>query len=191
MANMDVALGWHVIRRFGSELFWHNGQTRGFKSFIGFDKEKKRGIVILSNGGNPVDDIALHALNTNYKLQSFKYPWVVKDTIFATLISKNVCSAIDLYNTLKQEQNQQYLFNEFQLASVATELLQVQKHFEAIEILKLNVNQYPKSWKALNNLGEAYRTDGNEKLAIEAYEKAIALNPENVDGIENLKKMKM
>lgn len=190
MANIDVALGWHTLNRYGTQILWHNGQTAGFKSFIGLDKDKKRGIVVLSNGGNTIDDIALHALNTNYKLQSFKYPWVVKDTISKTVNNKGADVAVQLYYTVKKAQKPNYIFNELQLASVATELMQAKKTKEAIAILKLNTEEYPKSRRVFNSLGDAYTVDGNGKLAIEAYEKSIELNAENAKGIENLRKLK-
>lgn len=45
----DVALGWHYIERNGLKLIWHNGATAGSTSFIGFDKEKQLGIILLFN----------------------------------------------------------------------------------------------------------------------------------------------
>ncbi len=192
MANIDVALGWHTFNRYGQRLLWHNGQTGGFKSFIGLDldKEKKRAIVMLSNGGNPIDDIALHVLNKNYKLQSFKYPWIIKDTISAAINNLGVDASIQLYYHFKKEQKPEYVFNEMQLTLIGAELMQSKKMKEAIAIIKLNTKEYPKSWRGFNNLGDIYIADGNERLAIEAYEKALEINPNNNAGVEKLKKLK-
>jgi CubicO group peptidase (beta-lactamase class C family) len=30
-------------------VFWHNGETGGFKSFIGFNPKQNAGVVVLSN----------------------------------------------------------------------------------------------------------------------------------------------
>lgn len=190
MVNLDVALGWHSLNRYGKQILWHNGQTGGFKSFIGLDKDKKRAIVILSNGGNPVDDIALHALNRNYKLQSFKYPWKIKDTITTAINNDGIDAAIQLYDALKKTQRAEYVFNEMQLTFAVAELIQLKKLKEAIAILKLNTKEYPKSWRAFSNLGDSYIADGNEKSAIEAYEKSVELNPNNNVIVETLKKLK-
>ncbi|MFA7004981.1 MAG: serine hydrolase [Verrucomicrobiia bacterium] len=70
--DLDIALGWHVAHKFGSDIIWHNGQTGGYHSFIGFDPNKRRGVVILSNSANSIDDIALHLLESQYKLADFK-----------------------------------------------------------------------------------------------------------------------
>lgn len=51
-----VGLGWHLAR---SGLVWHNGGTSGSHSFIGYDKDEKFGVVVLSNTGTfQVDAVA-------------------------------------------------------------------------------------------------------------------------------------
>lgn len=48
--NMDVALGWHIIKtKTGKKLHWHNGGTGGYTSSMAIDVEHKKGVVILSN----------------------------------------------------------------------------------------------------------------------------------------------
>jgi tetratricopeptide (TPR) repeat protein len=190
MTNMEVALGWHSLNRHGKSILWHNGQTGGFKSFIGLDKEKRRAIVMLANGGNSIDDIALHALNKNFKLQSFKYPWTIKDTITAAISKDGIDAAIQLYADLKKEQRPEYIFNELQLNIAGAELMHQKSTKEAIAIFKLNTEEYPKSSKAFNNLGDSYRADGNEELAVKAYEKSVELRPGNKAGVEAIKKAK-
>ncbi len=66
-----------------------------------------------------------------------------------------------------------------------TNLLNEEKHIDAIEIFKLNAEAYPKSSNVYDSLGEAYTKSGERELAIENYQKSLDLNPEN----ENAKKM--
>lgn len=42
-----VDVGWMIDRQNG--IFWHNGATSNFNSYIGFDRENQVGVVILSN----------------------------------------------------------------------------------------------------------------------------------------------
>jgi len=44
-----VGLGWHFKIQNNDTLVWHNGGTYGFSSFMGFYKQKKKGIIILNN----------------------------------------------------------------------------------------------------------------------------------------------
>src|SRR5687767_2091627 len=66
--QMRIGLGWVVSSEFGKTLVWHNGQTGGYHSFIGFDPAPGRGVVILSNSSKNIDDIALHLLDPRIPL---------------------------------------------------------------------------------------------------------------------------
>jgi serine-type D-Ala-D-Ala carboxypeptidase/endopeptidase len=68
-----MGLGWVKIKSEktnNQEIIWHNGGTGGFRSFLGFNKDNKVGIVILSNSDSSVDKVAidiLNQLNSKYK----------------------------------------------------------------------------------------------------------------------------
>lgn len=65
------------------------------------------------------------------------------------------------------------------------------KHMEeAIEFFKQNIRLHPNSFNVYDSMGEAYMINGEKALAIENYEKSIAINPKNEDGKEMLKKLK-
>lgn len=66
--GLAIALGWHVLRNFGADIVWHNGGTLGYHSFLGFDKKKRAGVVVLSNSNNDIDDIGKHLLESRYPL---------------------------------------------------------------------------------------------------------------------------
>jgi D-alanyl-D-alanine-carboxypeptidase/D-alanyl-D-alanine-endopeptidase len=52
-----VGLAWFTADYPEGSYLWHNGGTGGFRSFIGFDKSKQRGILILENTTNGLDAI--------------------------------------------------------------------------------------------------------------------------------------
>lgn len=58
-----IAIGWHVLKRNGTEIVTHSGGTGGFRSFIGLIQSKRLGVVVLSNSENSIDDIGLHLLD--------------------------------------------------------------------------------------------------------------------------------
>jgi len=66
--GMKLGLGWHIATSYGAELVWHNGATGGYHSFIGFDKKRQRGVVVLSNSENSIDDLGFHLLDPKYPL---------------------------------------------------------------------------------------------------------------------------
>ncbi len=63
-ANLQIALGWHISPGPAGEIVWHNGGTGGFRSFVGFDKARGVGVVVLINTSSDIggDDIAMHIL---------------------------------------------------------------------------------------------------------------------------------
>lgn len=79
--HVYMGLGWHILKIKNKkiknkqekqifnrpaktkDLVWHNGQTYGFRSFIGFDKEEKKGVVIMcSSGSADIDSLGFSIL---------------------------------------------------------------------------------------------------------------------------------
>jgi Flp pilus assembly protein TadD len=79
--------------------------------------------------------------------------------------------------------------NESQMNRLGYQLLQKGRVKEAIEIFKLNVEDFPNSSNVYDSLGEAYMVNGDKELAIRNYRKSIELNPQNDNGKEMLKKL--
>ena len=69
-------------------------------------------------------------------------------------------------------------------------LIRQKKLKEAIGIFKLNVEAYPNSANVYDSLSDAYSQNGDTQLAIEIYEKALAIDPKSESAQKNLKKLK-
>lgn len=107
-----------------------------------------------------------------------------------TLTDKGIDAAVTQYRELKSRGFDNLYAAESDVNMLGYRLLQQRKTKEAIEILKLNVEAYPQSANAYDSLAEAYLMNGDTALAIENYEKSVALDPKNTNAIENLKKLK-
>lgn len=70
--DLSIGLGWHILSKYGTEIIWHNGGTAGYHSFIGFDKQKGIGVVVLSNSVTDTDDIGFHLLESKYPLSKYE-----------------------------------------------------------------------------------------------------------------------
>ncbi|MBX2841912.1 MAG: beta-lactamase family protein [Flammeovirgaceae bacterium] len=71
--NMDMALGWHIMKTEGEQKwFWHNGATAGYKAAMVMDVKNQKSIIVLSNisGFNPImeniDLLTLELMDTLY-----------------------------------------------------------------------------------------------------------------------------
>ncbi len=79
--QLKIGLGWHIWKKHGSDITWHNGGTGGFAGFVGFRTDIKRGVVVLSNSAyRGVDQIGLHLLNNKYELTDIPDEVAVDET---------------------------------------------------------------------------------------------------------------
>lgn len=70
-------------------------------------------------------------------------------------------------------------FGEGSLNMLGYAMLNAGNAADAIEIFRLNAEQYPDSANVWDSLGEAYLAADDEARSIEAYEKSLELDPEN------------
>lgn len=85
--GIKVGLGWAVFERDGKKLWIHSGGVPGYRSFIGFSKEGKKGVVVLGNSSTDIEDIGLYLLDRNLGLVD-SGPSVVREpvTLAASLL---------------------------------------------------------------------------------------------------------
>jgi D-alanyl-D-alanine-carboxypeptidase/D-alanyl-D-alanine-endopeptidase len=63
--TMRIGLAWMTTRK---GIIWHNGETGGYRSFIGFTADGRHGVVVLSNTDADPDDLGFAALDANARL---------------------------------------------------------------------------------------------------------------------------
>jgi CubicO group peptidase (beta-lactamase class C family) len=63
-----IALAWNIDDADGREIIWKNGSVGGYRTFIGFNRKARLGVVALINAqtGDGVDDIGLHTLDPSF-----------------------------------------------------------------------------------------------------------------------------
>lgn len=66
--KVKVGLTWAIASHHETEIVMHDGFLSGYRSFVGFDKKGRRGVVVLWNSFNEMDDIGLHLLDPGYVL---------------------------------------------------------------------------------------------------------------------------
>lgn len=79
--TMKVGINWHIRDNGTTKIIWHNGGTGGYRTFCGFIKDKKIGVVVLSNMNIGADDIGFHLLDSSSKLKKSRKPLVLKSEI--------------------------------------------------------------------------------------------------------------
>jgi D-alanyl-D-alanine-carboxypeptidase/D-alanyl-D-alanine-endopeptidase len=178
--NGEVSLGWTLVKeKDGDEYLWKDGTTGGYRAIMLLNRTKKTGVVILANSLNPINDIAWHILAPSNPVKPYRYIWALHDLVLETAKNKNVDKAIEEYKTMKVSRSPGLVFDPAQLNYVANDLRIAKKMSAAIKILELNAQEYPDNSQVFETLGEYYKRSGKKKEAIEAFEKAVQLDPKN------------
>ena len=100
----------------------------------------------------------------------------LEEVLTATVSEEGIQAAISKYHDLR-ELSFVYDFRKNVLTRLASQLAMQNQSEEAIEILKLNIDHYPKSFLSYFTLAELYATKGDKALAKQNYEKVMELLP--------------
>jgi imidazolonepropionase-like amidohydrolase len=171
------------------------------------EKGKLADLVLLD--ANPLDDIAntrkiaavvlggrlfpkasLDGMLTKIEALASKGRISVADVLAKTIEDQGGDAAVTQYRELKSTQPGAYNFNEAQLNELGNQLLSRKRVKDAIKILQLNVEAYPKSSNVYDSLGKAYSDNGDAQQALENYEKSIQLGSRNSGAIEKIRQLK-
>ncbi|MDQ0065645.1 serine hydrolase [Chryseobacterium lathyri] len=162
------------------------GMSGGNRSVIMVYPDDNLAIIVLTNlaGSAPEDFIE--------EIAGCYDPDIVKADPL-TYLRKNLRKtgfdkAIDF---VKKEQtvNPEFKPKEDEINNWAYRMMANDQKEEALEIFKLNVYLFPKSWNAYDSYGEILLKMGDKDKGIEMYRRSIELNPENENGKKVLEKL--
>jgi CubicO group peptidase (beta-lactamase class C family) len=195
----DVAwgLGWGLQTTGDGLSFWHWGDNGSSKAYVVALAGQRIGVAYFANSSNGLSiarEIVAEAVGgeqpafawLNY--DSYKSP---RNTLLKNIAAKGAEAALREYREWRKGRAAGEVINEDQMNSIGYELLFSWKRVnDAIEVFKLNVEDYPQSFNVYDSLGEAYAVNGDKELAVKNYERSVELNPNNTGGIEALKKLR-
>jgi CubicO group peptidase (beta-lactamase class C family) len=179
--------------------FWHWGDNSGYKAYTLTYPEHGVGVIWFTNSQNGHSILAAllaetvggeHPAVTWLDYESFDSPSrQVREAVWQAIEEQGVAAGIATYRELKAS----YLpeaFHEYTLNTLGYRLMRSGRIDRAIEIFKLNVEEYPDASNPYDSLGEAYMEAGEFELAIENYEKSLELDPENTNAVRMLERIR-
>ena len=165
----------------------HGGGINGFNTLIVRFPQEEDLVVLLNNtGGTVLNDMAMGINNILHGTEAMMPKRSLAMEIYPVFEKEGVDAGLRRFRKLKADET--YTLTENQMNQAGYQLLQNDKIKEAIEVLKINVVEFPESWNTYDSLGEAYMVDGQKQKAIENYEKSIQMNPGNENGKQILAK---
>ena len=112
---------------------------------------------------------------------AFDFRKSIAETLSGTIESSGIDQAVRQYRELKSAQDSTYNFNEDQLNSLGYRLIREKKFSDGIRIFQLNIEAFSRSSNAYDSLAEGYLRAGDKAQAIANYEKALRINPKNLN----------
>ncbi|MEW6127995.1 MAG: serine hydrolase [Acidobacteriota bacterium] len=192
--SLAWGLGWGLQTTANGTAFWHWGDNGNSKAYIVANPQKKSGVVVFANSTNGlsiVPEIIGEVLGNNQpalawlKYETYNSPG---KKLFNDILARGAESALRDYR--ERRKNPQAALDEAQVNRLGYNLITARKLKDAIEVFKMNVEDYPQSANVYDSLAEAYAADGGKALAIKNYERAIELDPTNENAKQTLKKLK-
>lgn len=194
-ATLSWGLGWGLERAENGPAIWQWGDNNGeFQSFVIGYPGTKTGVVVLTNSGNGlsiVPAIVSAAVGGKHPL----FAWLPYEPYDSPLyvvyrdVLKGGAAAIRRYRDARKSSSGVRL-TERQTNDLGYRLLAKKKNAEALEVFRINVEDYPDSWNAHDSLGEAYLALGQGEPAIRSYRRSLVLNPANANARNVLKQLK-
>ena len=173
-----VAISWFQGERGGHRTIAHGGGDTGYRSHLLLLPDDGMAVVIMINSDAvPGSELAELAHNAVLGLPIARIKKSVGRTVGRTVLEQGAAAAVKQYRDLKAAAPDDYDFGEGVLNRLGYWLLNHDRTADAVEILKLNVEAYPKSANPYDSLGEAYRKAGHRDLALATYRKALELDP--------------
>ena len=94
-----------------------------------------------------------------------------------TIKTQGIATAAQQYRDLQERGFPGLHESEADTKALGYRLLRKGDHESAIQVFRLNASAHPGSANVYDSLGEAYLAAGHKTLAIESYERAVAINP--------------
>lgn len=156
----------------------HGGAIDGFHTFITRIPKNEQLIILLNNTGKTY----LHKINKAIRQILYNADYENPKISFATSLSKIIqdktLKEIETFYR-KNKHTHNYSFIENELNALGYQLLQENKIKKAIEVFKINVEEFPRSANVYDSLGEAYFNAKKYELALKNYKKTLDLNNSN------------
>jgi len=185
-------LGWGIEKNASGTYLWHWGDNGIFKAYVVADIHRRSAVVFFDNSSTGLS-IAQAVTETVLGGDHPSFRWLHYDTYD----SPNMRFAQDLETRGVQQALQDFAADvasgtvtENALNDAGYRLLGEKKYAEAITLFQRNVQAHPTSSNTYDSLGEAYVDDGQSDLAIQNYEKALALNPSSRNAKAMLDKLR-
>ena len=200
--ELSYGLGWGLFTSEYGKAFFKEGHGPGWQNYNVNFIDQKTSIIIMTNSDNGekiFKDLLEKVIGDTYTPWEWEgyIPYYLTEPIsigrylYDILMFQHVDKAIEVYRRISLSSSRNsFIFDESQLNSLGYQMIRESKLEAAVKLFELNAEEYPESANAYDSLGEAYKKNGQNDLAIESYKRSLELNPDSNNAREMLRQLK-
>jgi tetratricopeptide (TPR) repeat protein len=163
-----------------STLWWQNMESDDTRVWQAPDLTAELTFADYRNGYDPTLDLILR----------YKPGPSIAEIVRAAAENNDYAGAKDALLKFQKDPVRKYASAEQDLDHLGHDLMGEKRLDEAILVLKLNAEAYPKSFKTWDSLGDAYMIRGDKNLAIQSLSKSLELNRQNAEALIQLSRLR-
>jgi tetratricopeptide (TPR) repeat protein len=163
-----------------STLWWQNMESDDTRVWQAPDLTAELTFADYRNGYDPTLDLILR----------YKPGPSIAEIVRAAAENCDYAGAKDALLKFQKDPVRKYASAEQDLDHLGHDLMGEKRLDEAILVLKLNAEAYPKSFKTWDSLGDAYMIRGDKDLAIQSLSKSLELNRQNAEALIQLSRLR-
>ena len=176
--STGYGFGWFIQRSpEGKRVVAHSGGWLAFSThtFRAIDEDKFL-VVLMNNAQGHFGAIAEGLTNLLYDRPATWPPRSIRREIGKAVAQSGAAHAVAQYKHFKAQRADEFRFAEDDLNILGYELLWAGRLADAVEIQRLNAQEYPDSANAHDSYGDALLAHGDRRGALESFRKAVALD---------------
>ena len=172
--------GWGIGSRGGRKVVNHGGGWVGFRTWIDRDLESRQLLVILTNHTSRSLGLVRRGVLSIIEGEEARLPkFPAARLLGASLRDGGIAGLKKEYRRIRSSGGEDVDFSEGQLRELGSYLRKKKKGREAVAVLELNVEAYPKSVRAREELADTLLGAGRREEAVKAIEAALTLIPDS------------
>jgi CubicO group peptidase (beta-lactamase class C family) len=176
-AGLDIGygFGWFIVNDpVQGKFIQHTGGWPGFRqAFIRY-LDKDRTLLVLRNTEINFSSIQLAIQNI-----LDEKPWIMPVPSLLQLLALHSENAASIRKAFEEFKKDVAPAKEEDINNEGYQMMQAGRVEQALEVMKINAELFPKSWNVYDSLGELYLANGDKGNAKLNYQKSLELNPAN------------
>lgn len=192
--NDDHMMGylWQDMGIAEREGFYYSktGDANGIKSGLLICPDSDYGQILLINNQSEQANEDWSNLFGRIETELIMYPKINLYKLTKPYFIENKAIGLSKFNSLKNNEADYYNTNlDWTLNMIGYDLINMGKTAEAIKMFQFAIQQSPNNSNLYDSLGEAFYLANDYKQSLENYKQSLALNPENGNAKEFIKKI--